>query len=72
MSSRRGNNGIGSHRPLTLAKAKRLLEAVITDTIDNTSQLSQQDETPSESVPAEPPRHEVAKRLDSTTTSTNH
>ena len=63
---------MSSQRPITQAKEKRILEAQITDAIDLINQFSLQDETPSESVPAEPVRLEATFRVDSTTTNTNN
>ena len=72
MSSRHDNNGIVSHRPLTCVEAKPLLEAAVSDVADNANQHSQQDKTTSDYLPAEPPRQEAAKRLDSSTIVGNH
>ena len=58
--------------PITRAEAKRILEAPISDAIDLINQFSLEDETPSESVPAENVRLEATFRVDSTTTSTNN
>ena len=66
MSSRRGNNGTGSHRPLTRVEEKRILEPPIIDTIDLTNQFSQQDESPSESVPVKPPRQKLGNQWTAT------
>ena len=63
---------MSSRRPITRAEAKRILEAPIADAIDLINQFSLQDETPSESVPAENVRLEATFRVDSTTTSTNN
>ena len=63
---------MSSRRPITRAEAKRILEAPIADAIDLINWFSLQDETESESVPAEPVRSEAAFRVDSTTTSTNN
>ena len=72
MSSRHDKNGTVSHRPLTRAEAKRLLEATLLDAADSANQHSQQDETVSDSLPLDPPRQEVAKWLESTTTNRSH
>ena len=72
MSSRHDKNGTVSHRPLTRAEAKRLLEATLLDAADNSNQHSQQDETTSDSLPVEPPQQEATKRLDSTPTDGSH
>ena len=72
MSSRRDNNGTVSHKSLTCMEAKRLLEATLLDAADNSNQHSQQDKTTSDYLPAEPPRQEAAKRLDSSTIVGNH
>ena len=72
MSSRHENNGTVSHRSLTHNEAKRLLEAALIDAANNANHHLQQEETVSESLPANPPGQEVVKRFDSTTTNGNH
>ena len=56
---------MSSRRPITRAKAKRILEAPLIDAIDLINQFSLEDEIPSESISAEPARSPTTDFFDS-------